>query len=59
MSDRADITDALRLEMQQAHAAIQRTQELAYRPSMRAPLRVRLALNRAQSILIKLLVRYA
>lgn len=55
----------IRDHVEQAHEHIQAAQEIAYRnglgaPLLRrdcvAPLRVRLALNRAQSVLIKLLV---
>lgn len=50
----------IRSQVEIAHMAVQRAQKLAYASDWGvgplAPLRVRLALNRAQSTLIKLLV---
>lgn len=54
MSDQERLA-RIRVQVDVAHAALQRAQRLAYEDD-RAPLRVCLALNKAQDVLIKLLV---
>lgn len=52
--------DALYTEIQTAHRHVQRAQDIAYGSlGWKAPLRTRLALNRAQTILIRLAVHLA
>ena len=46
----------LREEVEAAHRHTQAAQKIAYKDGQRASLGVRLALNKAQNILIKLLV---
>lgn len=47
---------AIREYVEEAHRAVQAAQRLAYERDTPSPLRIRLPLNRAQDILIKLLI---